>query len=597
MQIKLGIALFEGGDSASALVEFDSVYEQAGDPATKATANLLAGRSLEAQGEFEAAYDRYLDSVFNFPNAYDSYVGLITLVGAGVRVDEFQRGLVDFNAGAYQPAVNAFTRLIEREPTALAYYYRGLSKRGAGDSAGAEADLQWAVGAYPDDPIREQAWLELALTQWAYLDRPTEAVDTYLRFASAYPTSPSTPEALFNAGRSAALAGDLPDAAEIWLRVPMEYPSSAYAHLAAFRAGIILFRLDNLDGAGGAFQSALSVATESDQRASSQLWMGKILAAQGDTLAAQEAWQSAAAADPTGYYSIRAEDMLAARAPFEPIGVYGFTTDSEAERREAEVWLRATFPVVGPEPLSELDERLANDPRMIRALEFWRLGLFSEAKAELDSLRKEVENDAEATYRLMHTLLELELYQPAIFAARQILRLAGMDDAATMQAPVYFNHIRFAPYFGDLILPEALATDLDGLLLLSVVRQESLFEGFATSFASARGLMQVIPSTGEEIAGQLGWPADYTQDDLYRPNVSVKFGSYYLARQRDLFEGDFFAALAAYNGGPGNTQFWKSIAPDDPDLFLEIISLPETYRYVTTIYEVYKIYQSLYASD
>src|SRR3972149_4283479 len=66
-------------------------------------------------------------------------------------------------------------------------------------------------------------------------------------------------------------------------------------------------------------------------------------------------------------------------------------------------------------------------------------------------------------------------------------------------APRYFNLIRFGPYFGDLILPEAAAAGLDPLFLLSVVRQESLFQGAATSSASARGLMQVIPSTGAAI--------------------------------------------------------------------------------------------------
>jgi hypothetical protein len=42
-----------------------------------------------------------MDSVDNFPTAYDSYVGLVRLVNAGVPVDDFQRGLVDFNAAAY----------------------------------------------------------------------------------------------------------------------------------------------------------------------------------------------------------------------------------------------------------------------------------------------------------------------------------------------------------------------------------------------------------------------------------------------------------------------------------------------------------------
>jgi soluble lytic murein transglycosylase len=188
----------------------------------------------------------------------------------------------------------------------------------------------------------------------------------------------------------------------------------------------------------------------------------------------------------------------------------------------------------------------------------------------------------------------LGLYELAIRSARQILDLAGMDDAGTMRAPEYFNRMRFGPYFGDLILPQALAYNLDGLFLLSVVRQESLFEGFATSFADARGLMQVIPSTGAAIAVELGWPPGYTEVDLHRPLVSVRFGTYYLASERDRFGGDLYAALAAYNAGPGNSLAWKELAPDDPDLFLEVVRFAEPRLYIKTIYEAFAIYRSLY---
>jgi soluble lytic murein transglycosylase len=163
-----------------------------------------------------------------------------------------------------------------------------------------------------------------------------------------------------------------------------------------------------------------------------------------------------------------------------------------------------------------------------------------------------------------------------------------------MDAPVYFNYIRFGDYYGDLILPAAEEQGLDGLYVLSVVRQESLFEGFITSYADARGLMQVIPSTGQDIANKLGWPPDYSSTDLYRPIVSVRFGTDYLADQRDFFDGDLMAALSAYNAGPGNTIFWKEIAPDDPDLFLEIIRINQPQIYIKTIFEVFDIYSNLY---
>ena len=145
-----------------------------------------------------------------------------------------------------------------------------------------------------------------------------------------------------------------------------------------------------------------------------------------------------------------------------------------------------------------------------------------------------------------------------------------------------------------MVVANATAEELPPLLLFSLIRQESLFESFASSWAYAHGLMQVIPSTGEYIAGQLGWPPGYDVTDLHRPLVSLRFGTWYLARQRDGFDGRLDVALAAYNGGPGNAARWLEESGGDPDLFLEIIRYGETRDYIRRIYEVFAIYRRLY---
>jgi len=142
-------------------------------------------------------------------------------------------------------------------------------------------------------------------------------------------------------------------------------------------------------------------------------------------------------------------------------------------------------------------------------------------------------------------------------------------------------------------VPEAQARTLDPLLVFSVIRQESLFESLSFSTAAAHGLMQIIPATGQEIADALGWP-NYSRTDLYKPYVSIKFGTYYLARQRSGLDGDLYAALAAYNGGPGNAVRWKATSGDDPDLFYETVSFSETRLYIRRITEYYEVYKRLY---
>lgn len=596
LRVKIGLALQDAGDLEGALSEFEQVKQQTDSDSRTAAMNLLIGKILEEQGNFDGAYALYLESVQNYPNSYDTYLGLVALVEAGIEVDEFQRGLIDYNAGAYEPALAAFNRVLEVAADGTTLYFRGLASLALGDPAAARQDFAAVIQGYPQNPYWADAYSQKAVVEWAYLDLPGEAIQTYTNFVDAAPEHGFSPDMLFAAGRTAERAGLLERAGELWMRIPGEYPYSALAYQGAFEAGIVQFRTAEYETARAAFETAMEYAGDPGDTSKALLWIGKTYQAAGDEETARTFLEDAARTDPTGYYSERAEDLLAGRAPFTTEQVFAFPADMEAERIEAEAWLRSTFSVDGPEPLHALSPEMEADIRIQQAREYWRLGDLQDARNMYEQVRLDVEEDAEATYRLMHELLDQGLYRSAILASRQILNLAGMDDTATMNAPVYFNYIRFGPYFGDVLLQEAADYGLEGLFLLSVARQESLFEPFITSYAAARGLMQVIPSTGAEIAGQLGWPEGYTENDLYRVVVSARFGAYYLSRQRDLFEGDLFKALSAYNAGPGNTAVWDAIAPEDPDLFLEVIRLEQPHHYIRTIYEVFTIYRDLYAS-
>ncbi len=192
-------------------------------------------------------------------------------------------------------------------------------------------------------------------------------------------------------------------------------------------------------------------------------------------------------------------------------------------------------------------------------------------------------------------MLDMGLYRSAIFALRQVLTLAGMDDqSASLNAPIYFKHARYGLYYSDLIWPASRENEIDPLFTTSLIRQESLFEGFVRSNAGARGLMQIIPDTGASIATNMNWPPNYTEDDLYSPYVSIRMGTYYLNANRKILDGDIYATLAAYNGGPGNASAWKDLAKGDPDLLLEIIRFAETRNYIRGIYETYTVYRELY---
>jgi soluble lytic murein transglycosylase-like protein len=103
------------------------------------------------------------------------------------------------------------------------------------------------------------------------------------------------------------------------------------------------------------------------------------------------------------------------------------------------------------------------------------------------------------------------------------------------------------------VVDEARRRHLDLALVMGVMHVESRFYNFALSPAGAVGLMQILPSTGEELAQRAGIPWRGPQT-LLDPSTNVRLGIAYLRELSDRYRGDLRAALAAYNWGPGHVD-------------------------------------------
>lgn len=132
-------------------------------------------------------------------------------------------------------------------------------------------------------------------------------------------------------------------------------------------------------------------------------------------------------------------------------------------------------------------------------------------------------------------------------------------------------------------------------LVLSIMRAESSFQPQVVSNVGARGLMQIMPSTGERIAELLDYP-DFEPSHLDRPEVSIAFGAWYLARLMDYYQGELTLAIAAYNAGPEAVDRWlKRNGEMILDEFLEDIPFDQTRKYVATVLTNMEIYTRLHS--
>ena len=600
LAVKVARAYQSSGDEETALSLYRDIYTQTTNDYTKAQMALFIGRILLEQDQEDQAFDILQESVTLFPFAFDAYTALVILVDNDVPVNEYQRGLINYNVRNFTLAIEAFDRYLEsgsEEFADAALYHKGLATRELGnveDYRSAITLWEELIEIYPTSEYYVNAWQSIEFTLWAFLGDPQAAAEAAQDFVAQRPEAPEAADFLFRAGRSYERAEMLQEAADTWARVAGEYPESPEAFLTTYLAGIALVRLGNWEGAQSYFTRALVLTTEPSELAAAHLWIGKSQEALGDISAALDSWKIAQTANPFGHYSIRAEDLLLDRPPFSEPLVYDLDPDLSPYLPEAEAWLRATFDI-SPEINLESPGMLGYDPRFQRGLEYWALGDYPAGKAEFDSMRLEYAQDPAQTFRLIPALVEIGLYRSALVASTQLLRLAGLERGDALSGPEFFSRVRFGAYYLDWVLPAAESRGISPLMILSVMRQESTYEGFIRSGAGARGLMQVMPATGEEIARNLGWPDDFTVDDLDRPHISITFGASYLRQQRQVFDGDIFAMLAAYNGGPGNTIAWRNMTPiDDPDLFLEIVRFEETRNYIRIINEIHYIYGWLY---
>jgi len=141
---------------------------------------------------------------------------------------------------------------------------------------------------------------------------------------------------------------------------------------------------------------------------------------------------------------------------------------------------------------------------------------------------------------------------------------------------------------------------IDWLLVSALVFHESRFKYNAKSNKGARGLMQIMPQTGAEIARKIAWQG-YSDNSLFRPMVNLEFGCYYLSNLLKEFHNDSSLALAAYNAGKGNVYKFANMIERNqafpgssityPDIRKYVY--PETKQYVSRVNTTYMLLKTL----
>lgn len=223
--------------------------------------------------------------------------------------------------------------------------------------------------------------------------------------------------------------------------------------------------------------------------------------------------------------------------------------------------------------VDELDDFIRSNDRARRTVAYVEIGRRTDAQNELRSGLHSAVGDA--ARRLW------------IGLARALgPRVTGSNDEA--------ERIDARRYPMPVLEPEGGFT-IERALVYAIARKETGFDSQARSSAGAYGIMQVMPTTAAELAGDRGFISEPQR--LLQPAVNLKLGQAYINRmlQMSALQGDLLRAAASYNAGPGPMLgAIRKLGQDaDPLLLIETIDVPQARDYVEKVVAAYWIYQRM----
>jgi soluble lytic murein transglycosylase len=388
---------------------------------------------------------------------------------------------------------------------------------------------------------------------------------------SRFPQSPWLAEALFSSGNMYLLRREYSTAAEYYRYLATHFPASTNAAAAHWRAGWLSYRQGLYSDAEQLFDEQIRLYPGAKETVSALYWRGRLYETQDHkpAMAAAE-YRTVVRAYQHYFYAQMARQRLAALGDAQPAPA------PQLDRFQ-------------PVPVPHLDESIpADSPHMAKARLVANAGLNEYIAQELN---------ADPDSSSWGALAEAQIYASygETFRAMRALKKALPSAATTpiKSIPLSYWRILFPEPWWDTIKAESAKNNLDPYLVASLIRQESEFNPSVISHANAWGLMQLLPSSGKQLAHEEGI-SHFQTFQLLDPATNIRLGTRYLRNTLDKFGGVTEYALAAYNAGDDRVLDWQAAGPyHGIDEFVESIPFTETREYVEGILRNEEMYKAI----
>jgi soluble lytic murein transglycosylase len=237
---------------------------------------------------------------------------------------------------------------------------------------------------------------------------------------------------------------------------------------------------------------------------------------------------------------------------------------------------------------------LAAEPSFKKTLELMQLDMRKEAAQELWSLQERLPHTRGAHIGLSKAFFDLgDYYRSLILVLRNYQPYL---DGRTQETPADLWVLAYPQGYWDSISTYSKKYGQDPYFIAAIIREESQFQPTALSPAGARGVMQVMPQTGEWVARNVSVPG-FDRSRLFEPDMAINVGTWYVSHLMKRFKNDPLLVAAAYNAGPEAVASWLSrngAAGMERDVFVESIPYMETRGYVKKVLRNYAEYKRIY---
>lgn len=179
---------------------------------------------------------------------------------------------------------------------------------------------------------------------------------------------------------------------------------------------------------------------------------------------------------------------------------------------------------------------------------------------------------------------------------KRLLQIIIVIFAICIVALWIYRNILYPRKYKDIVEQASSIYNVDPNLIYAIIKQESKFNKEAVSHSGAKGLMQLMDTTAQEMAENING-IDKNNLDIYDPYTNIFLGTKYISYLIKYFEGNYYLAITAYNAGMGKIEEWLDREYIEYITFSDVyecIEYMETKNYLTGVIKNYDYYTKLY---